>query len=222
MTCTTAADALGCTVTALRSGLAYRVAVTAANALGSGPESTAIVATPGGPPGVPDGLVLVLTDGLLSASWTAPADTGGAALTGFTVTAVPLPTPPPTSPAPAGGTTSAGGAVPLACAVPPTTTACRLGPLHPGTSYQVSVTATNQFGTGATAPQIISTGPAAPAPGPPSAPAAADPPTASTSPSTTGPTTTGPTTTGPSTPSIEPPVSQTPSATVPTALSTGP
>lgn len=85
---TAAASASSATVTGLVNGTTYTVAVTAANSVGSSPAATGsgvpqaahAPAPPSGLTAAPDG------KGHLAVSWTAPADNGGSAVTGYTVT----------------------------------------------------------------------------------------------------------------------------------------
>ena len=76
-------------------------------------------------PGAPTGVTATTGDGTATVSWTAPATTGGAAITGYTVTATP-----------GGQTCTITGAL-----------SCRVGGLAGGTSYTFAVTATNVAGT---------------------------------------------------------------------------
>lgn len=81
---------------------------------------------PGAPTGV-SGVAGVAGDGTVTVSWTAPADDGGAPITGYTVTA-----------SPGGKTcTTTGG------------TSCTVKNLTNGTAYTFRVTATNRAGTSA-------------------------------------------------------------------------
>ena len=76
-------------------------------------------------PGAPRAVTAAAGDGLLTASWTPPADDGNSAVTSYTATA-----------APGGGSCTS------------TTTSCTISGLANGTTYTVSVTATNAVGTG--------------------------------------------------------------------------
>ena len=91
---------------------------------------------------------VVLTRGVrneINVSWEAPDSDGGAAITGYTATATP----------------TAGTAVTCASAVP--TLSCKLTGLVAGTSYSVTVTATNATGAGTTSTAKSLTPGAAPA-----------------------------------------------------------
>lgn len=78
-------------------------------------------------PGAPTAAKAVAGDARLTASWTAPADNGGAAITGYTVTAYP-----------GGRHCTTTGAL-----------SCVVTGLVDGTTYYVKVAATNSVGTGA-------------------------------------------------------------------------
>jgi uncharacterized delta-60 repeat protein len=93
------------------------------------------------PPGAPTAVRVTLLGTTATVSWTAPADTGGGPITGYTVTADP-------------GDVS--------CAT--TSTTCALVGLGPGTEYVITVTAANSSGTGAAATALLTV---PPAPSPP-------------------------------------------------------
>jgi titin len=125
LTCTTATT--GCTVSGLTNGTAYTFTVTATNDVGTGAASApSNSVTPATVPGAPTSVVATRGNAQASVSWTAPADNGGSAITGYTVTSNP------------------GG---LTCAT--ATTGCTVSGLTNGTAYTFTVTATNDVGTGA-------------------------------------------------------------------------
>ena len=93
------------------------------------------------PPGAPSGVVATRGDEMATVTWTAPVDDGGAAVTGYTVTASP------------------GGAT---CEATAPTTACAVPGLTNGQSYSFTVTATNSIGTG---PASAASNSVTPAPG---------------------------------------------------------
>ena len=67
-------------------GVPYRLVVLADDAAGLSPSSAEVTVTPSGPPGPPAGLTVVLVKGLertYQASWSAPADQGGAPVSGY-------------------------------------------------------------------------------------------------------------------------------------------
>ncbi len=129
-TCTATPPATTCTVTSLTNGTAYTFTVTATNSVGIGPASTASAAvTPLGPAGAPTAVTATHADTTSSVSWTAPASTGGSAISGYTVTAVP----------------SDGSANVLCTSV---SSPCVLTGLTNGLSYSITVAATTAYGTG--------------------------------------------------------------------------
>ena len=80
--------ALTCTITGLTNGTTYYVDVTASNLLGASPASAPRVAgTPRTLPGAPTGVIVTGKALSLGVSWTAPADNGGAVISGYTATA---------------------------------------------------------------------------------------------------------------------------------------
>ena len=101
--------------------------VTATNSAGSASATSAATATiAAGVPGAPTSVTAAAGNTQATISFTAPAITGGVAITGYTVTSSP------------GGFTATGSASPL------TVTG-----LTNGTAYTFTVTATNSIGTGA-------------------------------------------------------------------------
>jgi len=73
------------TVDGLVNGGAYRFRVSAVNGVGTGDPSDTAAAVPFTVPAAPAGLVAGATDRAVDLSWTAPADDGGRAVTGYTV-----------------------------------------------------------------------------------------------------------------------------------------
>lgn len=133
LTCTTASTS--CTVTGLTNGTAYTFTVTATNSIGTGSSSSASSSvTPVGPPGAPTGVGATTGDTTSSVSWTAPASTGGSAITSYTATAVPS----------AGSGYASLPNVTCTSASSP----CTLTGLVNGVTYSVTVTAANVAGSG--------------------------------------------------------------------------
>ena len=98
--------------------------VTVANRASTAPEGT--------PPQPPTGVVAVASAGTLAVHWTAPADDGGSAVTGYTARAF---------------TEASGGSIAGSCTAT-SEPSCTISGLTPGTGYQVAVTATNALGEG--------------------------------------------------------------------------
>lgn len=117
-----------CTVTGLTNGTSYTFTVTATNASGTGPASSA--SSPITPtttvPGAPTGATAVARYQSANVSWAAPSDNGGTPITLYTATSSP-------------------GA--LTCTSTSSTSCTVLG-LTDGTSYTFTITATNSVGTG--------------------------------------------------------------------------
>jgi len=127
------------TFTGLTNGTAYVFRVAAINSVGEGtmsPKSAAVTPAAGASaPGAPTGLQTTRGDTQVSVSWTAPADDGGSAITGYRVE-----------------WSSDSGATwsqPLASALTSTTPAATVTGLTNGTSYVFHVAAVNAIGTGA-------------------------------------------------------------------------
>lgn len=109
-------------------------------------------------PGAPAAPVATAGDGTAHVTWSAPADDGGAAVTGYTVTAAP------------GGKT---------CTVAAPATSCTISGLTNGTAYTFTVAASNAVGSGAPSASSASVTPsAAPTPPAPTPPADQVPPPA--------------------------------------------
>jgi hypothetical protein len=118
-----------CTATGLTNGSPYTFTIHASNSVGAGPESDpsvsaspAAAAVPGKPTAV-SGIGFAAT---ATMSWTAPSDTGGSAIKGYTVTS-----------SPDGKQCTTTGAL-----------TCSVTGLTAGRVYTFTVTATNDTGTG--------------------------------------------------------------------------
>jgi hypothetical protein len=124
--CTTL-GALACDIDGLENGADYAVTVTATNEHGTGPPSAAIgFSTPVLVPSAPRSPLVRESFTRIEVNWSAPESDGGRPITGYTATASP------------GGATC-------------TTTGekgCTIEGLASGTRYAVTVTATNEAGTG--------------------------------------------------------------------------
>jgi uncharacterized repeat protein (TIGR02543 family) len=122
-TCTVISPATSCTITGLTNGTSYSFSTVANNATGSSsasPSSAAV--SPAGKPGVPTGVTATIGNGSATVSLTPPTNTGGPAITSYTMTASP------------------GGA---SCTVNAPATSCSIAPLDNGTAYTFTATAYN-------------------------------------------------------------------------------
>lgn len=114
-------------VNGLANGTAYSFTVAAINSAGTGvPSLASAPVTPSTVPGAPTAVSAVAGNAQASVSFAAPADTGGSAITGYTVTANP------------GGATATGAASPIV-----------VNGLTNGTAYTFTVSARNANGSGA-------------------------------------------------------------------------
>lgn len=125
--CSTNGD-LNCTIPDLDNGTTYTVTVIATNDNGSSAPSAATTVTPYTVPGPPTLDSVTPGNGTAMANWTAPADSGGSAITGYIVSTIPA------SPG---------------CTTDSATLSCELPGLVNGTTYSVTVVATNVGGSGA-------------------------------------------------------------------------
>lgn len=118
-------------VTGLANAAQVQFEIIATNALGAGPASapSASITLPD-LPGAPFGVVAAAGNGQATISWSAPASTGGSAVTRYTVTATPG----------AANATTTGA------------TTVTVPGLTNGAAYTFTVTATNSVGTGAPSP----------------------------------------------------------------------
>jgi len=87
--CTWTSGPLSCEMSSLANGTSYSFTVRARNVAGFGQDSVAYAATPRTTPGAPRAVTVVEQDSAMLVSWTAPLDNGGAAVTGYVVTASP-------------------------------------------------------------------------------------------------------------------------------------
>jgi hypothetical protein len=119
---------MGYSFTRLDNHTTYTIVVTAINAAGEGPRAEVSDVSPRGVPDAPRSLMITRGNGSLRAAWSAGSGDGGSPVTGYTVTLTPA------SGTPARRDVAASAA-----------NASFTGLLH-GSSYAVSVVATNALG----------------------------------------------------------------------------
>jgi titin len=122
-----------CTITGLTNGAIQSVTVTAVNEAGTSTSSNAMSTTPRSAPGAPVGVKLTPLNGGVSVTWNAPVDSGGATITKYTVSASP---------------TGTAGSVITCVQNSGDSRSCLISGLSNGTSYTVTVVATNGVGDG--------------------------------------------------------------------------
>ena len=125
-TCTT--TTLGCTIDGLTNGTSYTVSVVATNDAGNSASSSTAAAAPFTNPNAPTLGTLTPANGSIAVAWSAPGFNGGSSITGYTASAT-------------DGTNT------FTCTT--TTLGCTIDGLTNGTSYTVSVVATNDAGNSA-------------------------------------------------------------------------
>lgn len=123
-TCSSAATS--CTVTGLTNGVTYTFSVRATNKAGSSAGVSSEETTPLSVPDPPTSILAVYGNAKATISWQPPADTGGLAIEGFTVTS-----------SPAG----------RSCEASATDRGCEITGLTNGVSYTFSVVAKNSRGS---------------------------------------------------------------------------
>jgi hypothetical protein len=141
---TVAASATTCTLTGLSDATAYAVSVEAANVVGTSVAATATATTlvAISVPGAPTGVTATGGQNSIAVSWTAPASTGGSAITGYIVTGT------------AGIVTTSCGTLGKSA------TSCILLGLANSTPYAISVAAVNAIGTSVASSTLATTLPA--------------------------------------------------------------
>jgi predicted phage tail protein len=133
--CPTNSTTASCTVTGLSDGTTYFFQVAAINGLGTGAYSApSNGVTPAAVPGMPANVTGTAGNGQVAVAWTAPASSGGSAITGYQVQLA----------------TSVNGQYSNAAGCPAnsTTTSCTVTGLSNGTTYVFRVAAINGLGTG--------------------------------------------------------------------------
>ena len=151
--CRTTGSGRSCTISGLTNGRSYYVDVVATNSTGTSvPTTPRLEAFPATRPSVPRTVAAAPANAAARVSWTAPSNTGGAAITGYRASAWTTST----------GTTSAGY-----CSSPGVGRSCEITGLVNGRTYFVSVTAMNRIGPSPSSSPRVKVSPAAVLPTPP-------------------------------------------------------
>lgn len=127
----------GYTMRNLLNGATYTIRVSAVNEAGTSPAANSTSATPAAAPGSPAAVTVDRGDGRLDVTWQPPADNGGKPVLSYTVGWT----------APDGTTGS----------IETSATSHTFAGLTNGTTYTVTVTATNEIGTSAAGPPAAGT-----------------------------------------------------------------
>ncbi len=122
------ASTLSTTISSLTNGTSYYFGVAATNSAGTGPAQFSATVTPAGPPSAPQNLEAIPSDQEIFVSWSAPANNGGASITGYSLSV------------------SSGGTVLSTKSV--AGTSALVSSLTDGSTYTVTVTASNALATG--------------------------------------------------------------------------
>ena len=142
----------------LVNGTQYSVRIRAVNAIGTGPVSNQVNATPYTVPDAPTSVTGSEGDQQIAVAWQAPLDNGGSAVTGYRVQI---------RTAPSGAWGDPGGTCAFAVTGSSTALSCDATGLTNGTAYNVRVAAVNAGGTGASSDPTGDVTPMAPTPGAP-------------------------------------------------------
>ncbi len=137
-TCDVNGTTLSCNLRGLTNGIEYSITVTATNGAGTSSASIPVSVTPAAAPDAPTAVSVVASDGALSVSWSAPS-TNGATISGYAVNVV------------------HGSDTPFTCSAAGTASSCEVSGLVNGTTYAITVTATNSAGVSSPSTSIDGT-----------------------------------------------------------------
>ena len=142
-TCTATHPTVTCVISSLSNVTTYYVAVNVTKSGTTSADSARVSGTTiAAAPTAPTSVTITGADAALRVSWATPSSDGGAAITGYTAQA---------------WTASSGGSVAESCTTAASTTTCTISPLTNGTTYYVSVFATNSVGPGTSSDRIART-----------------------------------------------------------------